>query len=192
MSRWTRSGVIGIARRKTHHKNGGQPADGPLIIQPRDIRSGFVLLDSHAFRNAMNVLIARARSVFSILLIRPEQLGWSLLLGETILNQLRGASGDLVGYMDGAIAVALHGTDHVGAVAFADRLRDTWRRESYGELSIEIAEHPCAEDRVIELLTTDWSSGWNSIVIDDGGGDVGAQALRADGDDMRAGIADRQ
>lgn len=189
MSRWTRSGVIGIARRKTHT---GQPIEGPFVIQPRDTRSGFVLLDSHAFRNAMNVLIARSRSVFSILLIRPEQLGWSLALGETILKQLRGASGDLVGYMDGAIAVALHGTDHVGAVAFADRVRDAWRRQGNGELSVEIAEHPLAENRVIELLTTDWSDIWNAVVINDRAGDADDQARRAEGDDFRAGIADRQ
>ena len=189
MSRWTQSGVIGIARRKTH---GGQQIDGPLVIQPRDIRSDFVLLDSHAFRNAMNVLIARARSVFSILVIRPEQLGSSLALGETILKQLRGSSGDLVGYMDGAIAVALHGTDHVGAVAFSDRVRDAWRRRGNGELFVEIAEHPYAEHRVIELLTTDWSDAWHPVVIGDTAGDLDGQALSADGDEMRTGIADRQ
>ena len=189
MSRWTRSGVIGIARRKS---GSGQPAEGPLVIQPRDIRSDFILLDSHAFRNAMSVLIARARSVFTILLIRPEQLGWSLALGETILRQLRGASGDLVGYMDGAIAVALHGADCVGAVAFSDRLRDAWRRDGYGELSIEIAEHPFAEHRVIELLTTDWSDVWNPIVIDDSANDGDGQAPRAEGDDTRTGVAKRQ
>ena len=188
MSRWTRSGVIGIARRKTQSE---QPIDGPLVIQPRDIRSDFVLLDSHAFRNAMNVLIARARSVFSIVLIRPEQRGWSLALGETILKQLRGASGDLVGYMDGAIAVALHGTDDVGAVAFSDRLRDAWRRDGNGELSVEIAQHPFAEHRVIELLTTDWSDVWHTV-IDDGAGGKDGQARRADGEEIRTGIADRQ
>lgn len=190
MSRWTRSGVIGIARRKIPN---GQPADRPLVIQPRDLASGYVLLDSHAFRNAMNVLIARARSNFTILLMRPEYRGSTLALGETILRQLRGASGDLVGYMDGAIAVALHATDHVGAVAFSDRVRDAWHREGHGELSVEIAEHPFAEQRVIELLTTDWSLSWNPVVIDDGASASGdGQALRAEGEETRTGMADRQ
>ena len=188
MSGWGRSGVIGIARRKIPN---GQPADRPLIIQPRDLGSGYVLLDSHAFRNAMNVLIARARSVFSVLVIRPQQRGSSLALGDTILGQLRGASGDLVGYMEGAIAVALHATDHVGAVAFADRVRDAWRRDGNGELVIEIAEHPFAEQRVIELLTTDWSPSWTTIVID-GADDDADQARRAAAEALRTGVADRQ
>jgi hypothetical protein len=106
----------------------------------------------------MNVLIARAHSPFSILVIRTPSQEGTLALGETILRELRGASGDLVGYLDGAIAVALHGTDHVGAVAFSDRVRDEWRRAGRGELQIDIAEHPFAEQRVIELLTTDWSA----------------------------------
>lgn len=187
MSKWARSGVIGIGRRKPQAV---QPADLPLITQPRGLSSGYVLLDGHAFRNAMNVLVARGRTVFTILVIRPEQLGATLALAETILRQLRGASGDLVGYLDGAVAVALHRTDHVGAVAFADRVRDEWRRCGNGELRIDIAEHPLAEHRVIELLTTDWSAtSWIPLVIDDAG-DVSHQ-LRRDGD-MRTGIAERQ
>jgi hypothetical protein len=155
MSMWARSGIIGVARRKVASS---RPADGPVLVQPRGLGSGFVLFDGHAFRNAMNVLIARAHCVFTILVIRTPGQDGTLALGETILRELRGASGDLVGYLDGAIAVALHGTDHVGAVAFADRVRDEWRRAGRGELNIDIAEHPFAEQRVVELLTTDWSA----------------------------------
>lgn len=162
------------------------------MTQPRAAGSGYVLLDSHAFRNAMNVLVARSRSLFTILVIRAEQRDGTLALGETIVKQLRGSSGDLIGYLDGAIAVALHATDHVGAVAFADRVRDEWRRLGRGELSIDIAEHPYAEQRVIELLTTDWSVGpWGTIVIDDRAG-ISDQPRRADGEERRTGLAERQ
>ena len=189
MAMWARSGVIGIARRRV----GNAPAsDGPIITQPREGGAGFVLLDGHAFRNAMNVLISRAKSVFSILVMRTEHGDATLKLGETILRQLRGTSGDLVGYLDGAVAVALHATDHVGAVAFADRVRDEWRRGGRGELLIDIAEHPLAEQRVIELLTTDWSVAmWNVSPIDDGDGRRD-QARRGNADDTRTGIARRQ
>jgi len=188
---WARSGVIGIARRRNSNAQ-STDAGPPLITQPRGLGSEYTLLDGHAFRNAMNVLIARARSVFSVLVIWPRRRGSTLALGETILQELRGASGDLVGYMDGAIAVALHATDHVGAVSFADRVRDAWRRGGDGELSIEIAEHPFAEQRVIELLTTEWSLSWDTFLIDDGGDGSDAQAVRADAEDIRTGIADRQ
>src|SRR5256885_12481970 len=61
MSQLARSGVIGIARRK---RPSSQVVERPLVTQPRADGTGFILLDSHAFRNAMNVLIARVRSVF--------------------------------------------------------------------------------------------------------------------------------
>jgi hypothetical protein len=163
---WARSGVIGIARRRN---TSGQSTDAgpPLITQPRGHSSEYTLLDGHAFRNAMNVLIARERSLFTILVLRPEHHGSTLALGETILRQLRGASGDLVGYLDAAIGVALRRTDYVGAVAFADRVRDEWQRDGNGKLQVDIAEHPFAEQRVIELLTADWSSArWMPAAID--------------------------
>jgi len=162
------------------------------VKQPGNEVSGYTLLDGHAFRNAMNVLIARERSTFTILVIRPEQLGSTLALGETILRQLRGASGDLVGYLEAAVAVALRCTDHVGAVAFADRVRDEWRRTGHGELRIDIAEHPFAEQRVIELLTADWSAAtWIPVIIDDAD-EPRDQRRRADVRAPRAGTADRQ
>ncbi|HEX4469079.1 MAG TPA: hypothetical protein VH080_06070 [Gemmatimonadaceae bacterium] len=161
---WARSGVIGTARRRISSAQRAETR--PLITQPL-LASGYSLLDGHAFRNAMNVLIARERSVFTILVMRPERDGATLALGETILRQSRSASGDLVGYLEAAIAVALHCTDHVGAVGFADRVREQWRRAGLGELLIDIAEHPFAEQRVIELLTADWSAArWMPAVID--------------------------
>jgi|SRR5690348_4915181 hypothetical protein len=183
-----RSGVIGIARRRISsvHRLDARP----LITQPR-VDSGYSLLDGHAFRNAMNVLIARDRCVFTILVMRPERNGATLALGEMLLRQLRGVSGDLVGYLDAAIAVALRGTDHVGAVSFADRVRDQWRRAGHGELFIEIAEHPYAEQRVIELLTADWSAAqWMPTVIDDA--DAAEEDQRRRAGERRAGIAKRQ
>jgi hypothetical protein len=192
MSKWAQSGVsgvIGIARRRIPDR---PAADGPIITQPHSAGTGYVLLDGHAFRNAMNVLIARSRERFTVLILRTQLLDSTLALGETIMRQLRGTAGDLVGYLDGAIAVALHATDHVGAVSFADRVRDEWRRMGRGELEIEIAEHPFAQARVIELLTTDWSLvAWHPTLIDEGGHRRADQPRRA-GDDRRTGVAERQ
>ena len=183
------SGVIGVARRREASQ---QRAESPIITQPRAAGRDYVLLDGHAFRNAMNVLIARAREPFAVLILRTDQRDSTLALGETIMRGLRGASGDLVGYLDGAIAVALHAADHLGALAFVDRVREEWRRLGRGELEIEIAEHPYAEARVIELLTTDWSvSIWRAPAIDDRGQFLADQPRRA-ADDARTGVADLQ
>jgi hypothetical protein len=190
MSKWARSGVMGVGRRRPQ---AAQSMDLPLITQPRGIGAGYVLLDGHAFRNAMNVLIARPGTVFTILVIRPERLGATLALGETILRQLRGSAGDLVGYLEGAVAVALYCTDHVGAVSFADRVRDEWRRGGHGELFIDIAEHPFAEQRVIELLTADWSpTAWMPPIVIDDRPELPYPARRDASDDTRTGIAERQ
>lgn len=191
MSKWLpiQSGVIGVARRRAVNR---PQAEVPIITQPRVGGRDYVLLDGHAFRNAMNVLIARARTPFAVLILRTQQRDSTLALGETIMRGLRGSSGDLVGYLDGAIAVALHATDHLGALAFVDRVRDEWRRMGRGELEIEIAEHPFAEARVIELLTTDWSTSvWHAPVIDDGGQFSADQARRA-AEERRTGVADLQ
>jgi len=187
MPEWARSSIIGIARRKT---SSAHPADRPLITQPRGLGSGYVLLDAHAFRNAMNVLIARERSIFTIVVIRPEAPGTTLALGELLLRQLRGGSGDLVGYLEGAIAVALRGTDHVGAVSLVERVRDEWRRAGYGALFTDIAEHPFAEHRVIELLTADWSTmSMLPLVID---GEAANDQPQRPSDDRRTGAAKPQ
>ena len=189
MSKWAQSGVIGIARRRMPDR---AVAEGPLITQPRAGARGYVLLDGHAFRNAMHVLIARSREPFTIVILRTRQRDSTLALGETIMRQLRGASGDLVGFLDPAIAVALNGTDHVGAMSFADRVRDEWRRLGRGELEVEIAEHPFAQGRVIELLTTDWSLAiWRTAAIADGDHRAGDQPRRA-ADERRTGLADLQ
>ncbi len=61
-----------------------------------------------------------------------------------------------------------------------------------GELEIEIAEHPFAEARVIELLTTDWPPPvWHAPVNDDGGQFSADQARRA-AEERRTGVADLQ
>ena len=189
MPEWGSRSIIGVARRRT---STGHSADRPLITQPRGLGSGYALLDAHAFRNAMNVLVAHERSIFTIVVIRPESPPAMLALGELLLRQLRGGSGDLVGYLEGAVAVALRGTDHVGAVSFADRARDEWRRAGRGELFTEIAEHPAAEHRVIELLTADWSTVALMPTVIDESDVLGDQPQRACGDDRRTGAAKRQ
>jgi hypothetical protein len=77
-------------------------------------------------------------------------------------------------------------------VAFADRVRDDWRRAGNGELLVDIAEHPFAEQRVIELLTADWSAAaWIPAIID-GAEEPKDQRRRGDVRAARAGTADRQ
>lgn len=154
MGRWMESGVVGVARRRAPVSQGGEP---PLIMLPRG-RESYLLLDAHAFRNAMNVLIAGAYGPFTVLVIRPLVPGNTLRLADIILDQLRAGSGDLAGFLEGAVGVALLGTDRGGAERYCERVRNAWRRAGWEDLLIDIAEYPREEQSAIDLLTTDWSA----------------------------------
>ena len=153
MGQWMRGGVVGTARRKQSSR---QVSEDPLITLPR--ASGtYVVFDGHAFRNAMNVLVARARNPFTVLIIRPTDRDSTLRLADVVVGQLRAGSGDLAGYLESAVAVMLHGAARDGALRFRERVREIWRRLAGGELSIAMAEYPLEEQRALGLLTTDWS-----------------------------------
>jgi hypothetical protein len=121
-------------------------------------RGSYVVFDAHAFRNAMNVLVARARDPFTVLIMRSALPDTTLRLSEVALGQLRAESGDLAGHLESAVAVVLHGTGREGAVRFRDRVLNDWRQLGGGELHVELAEYPREEQRAIDLLTADWSA----------------------------------
>jgi hypothetical protein len=150
---WMRGGVVGTTRRR---RASTPESERPLITLPR-ARDSYVIFDAHAFRNAMNVLMARARDPFTVLVMRPARPDTTLWLAELVIDQLRVGTGDLAGYLESAVAVVLHGASREGALRFRDRVRDAWRRSGAGELFVEMAEHPGEEQRTIGLLTTDWS-----------------------------------
>lgn len=154
MTQRMRGGVVGTARRRS---SSTPESERPLVTLPRS-RDSYVIFDAHAFRNAMNVLIARARDPFTVLVMQPARPDTTLWLAELVIDQLRAGSGDLAGYLESAVAVVLRGTTREGALPFMDRVRDAWRRSGAGELFVEMAEYPWEEQRTIGLLTTDWSS----------------------------------
>lgn len=154
MKEWIRSGTVETTRRKRSSPNSNER---PLITMPR-AQDSYAVLDAHAFRNAMNVLLARARYPFTVLIIRPAMADTTLSLANVVVGQLRAGSGDLAGHLESAIAVMLHATDREGALRFGERLRESWRSVGGGELYIEVAEYPLEEQRTIDLLTADWSA----------------------------------
>jgi hypothetical protein len=151
MAQSMRSGV-GTRRKRSSSPN----AERPLITLPR-AHGTYVVFDAHAFRNAMNVLIARVRDPFTVLVIRSAIPDTTLRLADVVVGQLRAGSGDLAGYLESAVAVMLHGTGREGAIRFRDRVRQVWEELGGGELFVDIAEYPREEQRAIGLLTRDWS-----------------------------------
>lgn len=166
MAEWIRSGVVGMTRRK---RSSSQAPERPLITLPR-ARDTYAVFDAHAFRNAMNVLIARSREPFTVLVFRPATPDTTLRLADIVVGQLRAGSGDLAGHLESAVAVMLYGTDREGALRFRDRVAEAWRQIGAGELFVDTAEHPLEEQHTINLLTTDWSAeSWMPLVAAEGG-----------------------
>jgi hypothetical protein len=183
MGQWMRNGVGALARRRQV----GAPQ--PLVTLPRG-RDRYVLLDAHAFRNAMNVLVAGARTPFTVLVIRPTLPNTTSRLADLVLDQIRAGSGDLAGFLEAVVAVTVQGTRQ-GALRLCERLRDDWRRLDGGDLRIDVAEHPLEEQRAIDLLTADWSEErWMPVVID--ARDPSDQPRLDAPDETRAGVAKRQ
>lgn len=166
MGQWTRGGVSGTTGRK---RSSRRCSEDPLVTLPR-ANGTYVVFDAHAFRNAMNVIVSRAQDPFTVIIIRPALPNTTLRLAQLVLGQLRAGSGDLVGYVESAVAVMLHSASRDGALRFRDRLREIWRELGGGELLIEMAEYPREEQRAIDLLTADWSGdAWPAAAIDDRG-----------------------
>lgn len=153
MAEWTRGGFVGATRRR---RTSRQPGEDPLITLPR-AHGTYVVFDAHAFRNAMNVLIARARDPFTVLILRSPLPDTTLRLAEVAVGELRAGSGDLAGCLESAVAVVLNDSRSDGARRYHDRVRQAWQRIGGGDLLVEMAEHPREEQRAIELLTADWS-----------------------------------
>jgi hypothetical protein len=167
MGQWMKGGFVGTTRRKRPSR---QLSEDPLITLPR-ARGTYVVFDAHAFRNAMNVLIARSQEPFTVLIMRPIVADATLRLADVVVGQLRAGTGDLAGYLEAAVAVMLHGAGRDGALRFRERAREAWRQLGGGELLVDMAEYPREEQRAIELLTTDWSAESWSV----SGGEVSAE-----------------
>jgi hypothetical protein len=163
MSQWIRGTAVSPARRRRSKTRAGEH---PLITLPR-AHNSYVAFDAHAFRNAMNVLVARSPVPFTVLILRPTVPDATLGLAEVVLSELRAGSGDLAGCLESAVGVALHG-GREGAHRFLDRVCDRWHQLGGGELLVEMAEYPLEEQRAVGLLTTDWSAeSWLPFVTDE-------------------------
>ena len=155
----------------------------PLITQPRGNGKGYDLFDAHAFRNAVNAHLAGDRApFFTLVVLKPTAPGATLRLGEVLLRALRVESGDLAGYLEGAVAVYLHAARRRDAGPFVERVKEEWRRTGLGDLAVEVATHPVEEHRVIDLLSADWADvAVGMLAPDENGGSLGPRSGNGDG-----------
>ena len=138
------------------------------------------LLDGHAFRNAINAHLAGDEEpAFTVAILKPDAPGTTLRLGEVVRRALGAGTDHLVGHLDGAVAVYLHGAPRPDVAPVIERFREEWRRSSSGELAVEIASHPAEEHRVIDLLSADWGGVEGSPLVPNESGSVLVAQTRA-------------
>jgi hypothetical protein len=135
----------------------------PLIAQPRTAIAGYEILDAHDFRNAVHVHIAGDRPPrFTIVVLRPDQ-PCTLWLASLLFDTLRIQSGDLVGQLEGAVGLYLHGARRADVAPLIDVVQNEWRARGGGELAVDVADHPTDEYRVIDLLAVNWDENEASL-----------------------------
>lgn len=126
--------------------------EAPLLMQPRS-GEGPQLLEAGDFRQSIGSRLADdGAAFFTIVLLRPESSAQTGRLASLVLGALRVDGGDLVGTLDGAVAVYLHAARRKDVVPFVERIRSKWHAGGEGEVSIEVASYPLKKERVVDLL----------------------------------------
>ena len=150
--------VGGAARRGDRVERSSTELGPPLLVQPRGESGAYALLDAHAFRNAVCAYLTDERApVFALVILKPATPDTLSPLGEAVLGTLRAERGDLAGCLEGALAVFVRTGQRSEVAPFIERVRQEWRHSGGGNLAIELATHPAEEDRIIDLLATDWA-----------------------------------
>jgi KaiC/GvpD/RAD55 family RecA-like ATPase/CheY-like chemotaxis protein len=135
-----------------HVVRGAVDTEAPLFMQPR-AADGPLLLGAGDFRDTISSRLAgESAAFFTLVLLRPEQPAQTPRLASLVLGALRVDGGDLVGTLDGAVAVYLHAARRKDVAPFIDRIRARWRESGDGEITVEVASYPLKKERVVDLL----------------------------------------
>lgn len=127
----------------------GQPG---LLAQPRRPDGGFEVLPTEGFETAVRAYLDRARAPFFALLTAsapPAELG---ALAELALGLCRVEDGDLVGQLEGRVAILADGARPQDLRGLAERLGERWRAAGHGDPEIEIIGYPSEESRVLAMF----------------------------------------
>jgi len=92
-------------------------------------------------------------SIFTLVVIRKSAIPEELL-GDALLQQLRGDVGDIAGLVGGGFGVVLQGARPSQADAFLGRLRKALKSEAvmFDSLDIQVFNSASEPDRIVELL----------------------------------------
>ncbi len=117
-------------------------------------RAPSVLLDQLSFEAEVKERLGAADgSIFTLVVIRESRVPEELL-GDALLQQVRGDVGDIAGSAVGGFGVVLQGARPNQAGAFLGRLRQTLQSDALvlDELTMQVLNSATEADRIVELL----------------------------------------
>jgi CheY-like chemotaxis protein len=113
-----------------------------------------VLLDQSAFAGVVKQRLgATDGSIFTLVLIRDSAIPEEVL-GDALLQQVRGDVGDCAGLVTGGFGVVLQGARPSQADAFLGRVRDALKKEAIisVDLHVHVLNSATEADRIVDLL----------------------------------------
>jgi KaiC/GvpD/RAD55 family RecA-like ATPase len=120
-----------------------QPTGGGALPTP---------LDEDGFRRVLRVHMAEDRlPLFTVVSARPAG-GDTGRLSEVALRCVRVDSGDLVGVVDGRVAIYLHSARRKDVTRFVERLRERWHHTAQDELELDVASYPTDDAKVTSMF----------------------------------------
>jgi hypothetical protein len=120
-----------------------QPTGGGALPTP---------LDEEGFRRVLRVHMAEDRlPLFTVVSVRPAG-GDTGRLSEVALRCVRVDSGDLVGVVDGRVAIYLHSARRKDVTRFVERLRERWHHTAQDELELDVASYPTDDAKVTSMF----------------------------------------
>jgi len=128
----------------------------PRRSQEQPVKSAtMALFDAPSFRDAVKErLEASDGSIFTLVLIRPTAVPEEVL-GDALLQQVRGDMGDFAGVAARGFGVVLQGARPSQADAFLGRVRETLKNEAIVsvDLGVRLLNSATESDRMLELLS---------------------------------------
>lgn len=127
-------------------------ADSAVVRQPTGDGDTPTPLDEHDFRQVLRVHMAEDQlPLFTLISARPGG-GDTQRLSDVALRCVRAESGDLVGLVDGRVAIYLHSARRKDVSRFVERLREAWQRAAQDDLDIDVASYPADDKKVAQLV----------------------------------------
>ena len=113
------------------------------------------LLGEREFRGAVQARLSTSGApFFTLVRLKPTdgRADSVMTLGDAARAHLRVESGDMVGRLDGSVAVFLQAARRKDVAPFVARVRDAWRSRGGGDLDVEMVAFPAEQDALRRML----------------------------------------